>query len=64
MNDIANVQRFLTLMVNKGKITREEADKKLAKHKAKSEAKAKYKADKNKLTKSEMQSLLEVLSSD
>lgn len=58
MIDIANVQKFLDSMVAKGKLTKEEADKKLAKHQAKAEAKVKYKADKSKLTKAEMQALL------
>lgn len=62
--DIANVQKFLDMMVAKGKISKADADKKLAKHQAKSAAKANYKAQKDKLTKPELQALLDVFCSD
>lgn len=57
------IKLFLTNMVAKGKITQIEADEKILKHEAKETAKAKYKAEKSKLTKADLQKLLDTLTS-
>lgn len=59
--DIEKAKKFLSMMVAKGKLTQEEADAKLAKHETKEAVKVKYKKDKAKLNKAELQELLDTL---
>lgn len=59
--DIDKAKKFLDMMVVKGKITQEEADSKAAKYEVKIAAKEKYKANKAKLTKTELQVILDTL---
>ncbi len=55
------IKGFLDSMVAKGKITQEEADNKAAKYEAKIAVKENYSANKSKLTKAEMQKILDAL---
>ncbi len=55
------IKGFLNSMVAKGKITQEEAENKLTRYEAKVAAKEKYSANKSKLTKAELQTMLDTL---
>jgi len=52
---------FLQEMLNMGKITQDRYDKGVVKLQTKTDAKAKYKKDKAKLTKTEQQAILDIL---
>jgi polyhydroxyalkanoate synthesis regulator phasin len=58
---MADINKFLDNMVAKGKITQKEADKKKAKHTAKESVKADYKVKKDKMTKAELQAVIDTL---
>mgnify|MGYP000988664384 CR=1 FL=1 len=55
------LKKFLDIQVKVGKITKEQADEKIAKHERKNEAKEKYKKDKGKLNKKDLEGLLGIL---
>lgn len=55
---------FLKHCLEIGKITQERHDKGVAKMQKKASAKVKYKADKAKLSKAEMQTLLDTFTAD
>lgn len=59
--DTDKLKKFLGVMIAKGKLTQAEADAKFAKHEKKETAKVKYKKDKAKLNKAELQELLDTL---
>lgn len=58
---MADINKFLDNMVAKGKITKNEADKKKAKHANKEKVKADYKGKKDKMTKAELQAVIDTL---
>jgi uncharacterized protein (DUF1919 family) len=58
---LEQLKKFLDGMVNRGKISRADADVKFAKHEQKEAAKQKYKKDKAKLNKKDLEALLDIL---